>query len=150
MEVKLKHNSTEIMNLAVRLSRRTRKTSWAWTGRMHTEWYLSYLVVSSMQLVLLLCTQTTDGIWRLLKDSCKCYFFNSSPASRDQQMALKVRPTCTRATPAIRMSSEIHWYMPSLRPSMDTENRAVVRIFSWYVTWWMESVKTQQQYYYYY
>ena len=42
--------------------------------------------------------------------------------------------TCTRATPAIRISRESHWYTPSLRPSIDTENRAVVRIFSWYVT----------------
>ena len=39
----------------------------------------------------------------------------------------------------MRMSRESHWYTPSLRPSMDTENRAVVRIFSWYVTWWRET-----------
>ena len=34
----------------------------------------------------------------------------------------------------MRMSRDSHWYTPSFLPSMDTENRAVVRIFSWYVT----------------
>lgn len=42
--------------------------------------------------------------------------------------------TCTRVTPAIRKSRESHWYKPNLFPSIETENRAVVKIFSWYVT----------------
>ncbi|TNN69884.1 hypothetical protein EYF80_019952 [Liparis tanakae] len=39
--------------------------------------------------------------------------------------------TCTRVTPAIRKSRESHWYKPNLFPNMETENSAVVRIFSW-------------------
>lgn len=42
--------------------------------------------------------------------------------------------TCTREIPAMRMSSENHWETPNFVPSMETENKAVVRIFSWYVT----------------
>ena len=42
--------------------------------------------------------------------------------------------TWTRVTPAMRKSSESHWKKPNLLPSMETENSAVVRIFSWYVT----------------
>lgn len=43
--------------------------------------------------------------------------------------------TWTKATPAIRITSDSHWYTPSFLPSMHTEKSAVVRIFSWYVTW---------------
>lgn len=42
--------------------------------------------------------------------------------------------TWTKATPVMRISRESHWYTPSFLLSIDTENSAVVRIFSWYVT----------------
>lgn len=42
--------------------------------------------------------------------------------------------TCTRVTPPIKTSSEIHWWKTNFFPSIETENKAVVSIFSWYVT----------------
>lgn len=38
--------------------------------------------------------------------------------------------TCTNATPVINITSDSHWYTPSFLLNMDTENNAVVRIFS--------------------
>lgn len=72
------------------------------------------------------------------------FFKTANKSWLSQEMVkqwFEMHGTCTRATPAMRISSESHWYTPSLRPSMDTENRAVVRIFSWYVTWWRQRNK---------
>jgi len=41
----------------------------------------------------------------------------------------------TRVTPTMRRRRANHWWRNSSFRSRRTENMAVVRIFSWYVTW---------------
>ena len=45
------------------------------------------------------------------------------------------------ATPVKRSSRESHWSLDKDLLSMRTLNRAVVRIFSWYVTWRGQKVR---------
>ncbi len=80
-------------------------------------------------------------------------FSNQTPASPDRTQAImtETRPinlaptvklvafappgSWTKATPAVMMTNDVHLRFDSDRFSSRTENRAVVRIFSWYVTW---------------